>query len=595
MTYTTPVYSIFQQSSAEPQLLKILNFMQDLNSEADIRISIHTTIRILSGLSDDIREQLEPFIQSKRIGIFPDSLEASFHGMLIVRDLKKELTESRKEFARLFPEIPMVFIPRWHDFQRTESSMAYQDGPSRTLIPGASSEHSVLFYAEDPLREFLPVSYISSRDLGNKRSAGRLLSEIKRRTRQFRLAMDDSRLDPGEDWNHLIFFDGDDLSAIETSLAVLSYLAVKKIPFSSGLPVLKGLKLADNSVNSLATDSETEAPLVLPHPAAAIFDIPRMTPAFIAQFFPRSFQKRLKKAELCMSPLSEHQAPEQRVEAPRPARDITSSMPGQAIIHEQDLSLHFLDGDIREFRDNNGSFKIDGGMRSMLITANSSRERESSFGLESAFALESDLSRGLRQTLKLSIPETQISGRITNDFLQIDEMTELVLDSYIQHPWFKDDVVIDRYIPQMLAIWQDISPDEPIDLRSRNSDGTERRLSIRCGDFPLDERQLRSLLLPGMSWIISRGPESLGLRLIHGERQHINLPSTVLIGREKRDRFSLSFCPTAEYRRPELELVNGLLEHYSLRMKPHVRSFDNFQPLSRKIQGQIADPFIIYY
>ncbi|AHC13790.1 hypothetical protein [Salinispira pacifica] len=289
------------------------------------------------------------------------------------------------------------------------------------------------------------------------------------------------------------------------------------------------------------------------------------------------------------------QTPDQRVESPRPEREVTANMQGRAEMREGAFQALFIGGNISQLSDSSGKLPFSGGIQSRLISSRQGKQRNIEYQVESAFALESAVSRGLRQTLKLADAECQIAGRIVNDYVLIEDMAELVMDCYVQHPWIREGYEIERYIPQMLEIWNDIKADEIIDLRSGNSDGSSRAFRFRPLDLTFDENGEALLLFPGMSWILNRGPSGLVLELIHGRRQKIDLPSGALITRRRRDQYALSFLPTGEYRKPTLDGLNGLLEHYSLRLKPNLRSSDDFKPMSRKAQGHISHPFVIYY
>jgi hypothetical protein len=98
--------------------------------------------------------------------------------------------------------------------------------------------------------------------------------------------------------------------------------------------------------------------------------------------------------------------------------------------------------------------------------------------------------------LKLADIECQIAGRIVNDFLQIEDMAEIIMDSYLQHPWIREGYEVERYAPQMLEVWNDIRADEQIDLRSENSDGSKRAFRFCPLDLSFDENGETMLMLP---------------------------------------------------------------------------------------------------
>jgi hypothetical protein len=543
-----PVFPIYEPESAAERMESILKLLRSGGPGSEISLAVRTTLSIIEHLPGDIRQQLMPFLESKRLALYPDGNDGAFHGLMSEHELARELQSAELRMAEMLPGQALRLLPRWHDFHRPEAAKLYCNATAEVLLPGGSPEAPGLFIAENDLRSVFPAVYINE-EVPPKRVAGKLMSHLRRMAKHITAAAETGSIHDVADYSVFLFFDAHRTASPDTAAEILSMITEKGFSLSSGYSDLKPLRYADSRSRS---EEELPQPFIPPRRIACPrLDPPRMTPAFLCQLLPDSFPKKLKRSEMSPSVFSPLKPPDQRVEKPRPPREITSHMQGRAVLNEQDLSVVFERGNLVLIRSNAGELALSGGIRSRMISVRQGREKPSEFELESAFALEGRISRGLRQTLKLADAETQISGRIVNDFLQIEDSPELIVDSYIQHPWIREEFAVEQYIPQMFEIWDDVRGDELVDLRSANSDGSERNYRFRPTDLDFDTRGETLLLLPGMSWIVNRGPRGLGFELVHAARQKIDLPSAVMISRRKRDAFAVSFLPTGHYVRPE--------------------------------------------
>jgi hypothetical protein len=587
-----PVFSIFRRESAPRHIENLIALLRDGDQAREFSLAIHSPLDLLEELGGDIRKQLDPFLQSDRIAVLADSDCGALHGLYSERELAREMQNVGGRYASLFPGKSPVFMPRWHDHHRDEAARQYRENPAEILLPGGRPGHPCLFRAASALRDYIPVVDIAAGD-GGRRAATRVVSTLRKLHRSIEQAAAADALHSSDEVSVILRFDGDHAESIGSGGEILSTLIAKGFHLSTGASDLHFLRLADRrNQNGQETDTSEIPPQRI---SCSSYDLPVMTPAFIAQRFPDSFPKKLRRSQMSASPLAKLSMPDQRVESARPEREVTANMQGRAELRENDLRALFIGGNISELADAAGKLTFSGGIHSRIITSRQGKERRTEYQLESAFALEASVSRGLRQTLKLADIECQIAGRIVNDFLQIEDMAEIIMDSYLQHPWIREGYEVERYAPQMLEVWNDIRADEQIDLRSENSDGSKRAFRFCPLDLLFDENGETMLMLPGMSWLLNRGPTGLGLELVHARRLKIDLPSAVLVTRRRREQYSLSFLPSGEYRRPSLEGLNGLLEHYSLRLRPNLRNSSDFPPMSRKALGHISHPFVIYY
>ncbi len=583
-------YSLYPGKKSRTRVNALLDVLANHEAGSGHSFAIRTSASFLEDLDQDLMHRMTAFIESRRLGIVIDSLDYSFHGILSERDLTKDISESIKLARRQFPTLEPLLMPHWHDAQRPSAARAYANCPSPVLIPGASPLNPCMFIADAEIEQFIPSLYINPSTINVRRSEAKILAAIRRITQHYNEALEARQLKPSPSLPVLILIDEGSDEYFEQVLQVPGMLAARGMKFEVPGGGITGLRFGEKT----GQNEESLVSLPAPHFGLPRFDVPKMTPSFIGQLMPASFSKRLRKAEISTSVFSEHASPDQRVEEKRPQREVTSSMLGQAYLKEGELNVWFTGGNITRLQDGAGDLSFSGGLSSRIILSRAGKTRKTSYEVESAFALETAIGRGLRQTLKLAVPESQISGRITNDYLQLEDMTEIILDSYIQHPWIREEYEIDSYIPQMIELWADLPAQELVDLRSRNSDGSGRNFRFRPADIIGDGDEVL-LLLPGCNWILNRGPQGLGIELIHGNRQKIDLPSAVKISKLKRDRFSLSFLPTAEYVHPAREEINGILEHYSLRFKPNLRRSEDLTEISRKVQNHIAPPFCIFY
>ena len=81
--------------------------------------------------------------------------------------------------------------------------------------------------------------------------------------------------------------------------------------------------------------------------------------------------------------------------------------------------------------------------------------------------------------------------------------------------------------------------------------------------------------------------------LVYGEKS--SLPAVVLIERAARKQYRISFLPTAEYINPDITVLNGLLEHYTLRIMPGIEGPEDFKVVEKNVLEHISEPFIVYF
>ena len=371
--------------------------------------------------------------------------------------MRKYLKKGLREFTKRYPELPPVFVPRWHDYQREEAQKLYQSASETVLIPAMIAKLPVYYKAGEQGQEIIPCIY--SDDSGKGSPVSGIINSIRKSRWKVEQLMSRGVLQKQEDWDTLISVDGDRLC--QKMLDMLSSLSKKGCEFvarRSGYQFLH--VLPEHSPDVAATD----------------FQPAYFGPEFVAQFFHASYTKpHGTRSFSSMSPLP---VPHQRVETPRSERTITISMLSRAILNEQDFTAVFSNGNITELQQDDRSCAFAGGIGSKMEIQKAQHIKQHSFGIENAFAIEGDTLRGLRQTLKLSAPATQIDGRITNDFIVIEDHRELYLDSYIQHPWIREGYSLNHYIPQMLVLWDGISSDTVLTLSSWNSDRTGRTMLI---------------------------------------------------------------------------------------------------------------------
>ncbi len=577
---------MYDRKSAEEFFPRILHFLHENNAKLDLRLAFRSTVKLLENLPEATMEQLAPFIKSGKVNIFPDSYSASFDGIVIKKDLERELRQATKRIKKIFPDISPIFLPRWHDYFRTEAREAYLSISKQMLLAGFQGDRfkPLYFITDDKL--FVPSIDVVHTHLPHGNAGGRVMGQIRQAIRSLSKMSTTGLTSQSGNCQLLVFFPPDNGdNQLDQSLDVLAYLSSRKQSFDSGSG---GINMLRYSVPAEPDHKGSKKLLELVNRGIepVCLDPPYMAPNFIAQLIPAH-----KKKKPSFSSISLDFHPEQRVENPRPQREVTCSMLGRAFIKENDFELLFENGNMSRIQNQNGHIKLGKGMTSRVILANGAKAHKTGFKVESAFAIESEHSRGLRQTLHLNIPQSQISGRIVNDYLQIENLNHIYIDSYIQHPWMKEGEKVLRYIPQMINLWDDLHARDIIRLRSVNSDGTGREITVE----PATISSEKNILLPGCSWIIRRNSSSIGLELMFGNKLNINLPATILIEPQKKGIFSLSFSVTGEYRNPDLEVINGLLEHYSLRLIPNVNGFEDFPGIKKQVWDQLHDPFVIYY
>ena len=572
-----PLFTFCNPHSAEKHILSLIQYIQ--GQGGNIRLSIRSSVNILSGLDNALQQQLIPFISSGRIHIFPDSSDASFQGLMNIRDLQSHLESGAQAFSRLYPDLPAVFIPHWHDYYREEARKLYRLGT--VLFPVVDNgllPYYRLLQENDERRYIVPI--VSADNVRAGQSLSRLHKEIHKSRRMIANLMSRGRLRKQDSWDTMIMIDGDRFS--QDFLDMFTFLAKRKHTFASGRGGFQFLRVLEDPTREESVQFATEI-------KAASFDPPYFGPEFIAQLFPDSRQESQKMQSFsAMLPLP---TPQQRVETAGPDREMSSNLLSRAMLYEEDFVLMFIDGNIVEMRLSNNTFAFASGIASEVRIQKGRHKQRYTFEIENAFAVGGGLSRGLRQTLTLNIPAAQISGRITNDFLIIGDRKELYLDSYIQHPWIYEGYSLRSYIPQMLMLWAGLSEDTSLILRSQNSDGTERMLNIHLSDI----RERESVFLPGTAWILNCGNSQIGMDLVYGRESGIHLPSVVLIERLGRKGHRVSFLPTAEYINPDIKILNGLLEHYTLRIMPNVSRFEDFRTIEQGALEHIAKPFIVYF
>lgn len=594
MMYTTPVISLRFSQSAERRIQTLLEILGKNCDGSRASAAVRAPLSFFTALGDETLQSMEPFLSCGRLGIIIDSRDGEFLGMQTVKEAEQQLSECASEFKRLFPQLPFQCMPRWHDAHRDEVLQSMRRLSQRCLIE-AVNQHIPGFvcWSKDDC-SFIPAIIEGSISPGLRRNAGRIRSKINRTHQRIRREMSDAF--PPEDklWNSFLIFEpNDDADAeFQTHMEILETLCEKHLELWDFRNELTGLPSPmDDSQSIYRTE---ESPIIY-RASVALFDPPSMDPRFTAQLFPASFPQSGRRRKSIATVYGQLTACDQRVESPRPEREITSAMPGSALLEEGDFQVNFTGGSIRSIQDGNGIIEFSGGCGASLTSQKNGKQQFHSYETESSFALESPASRGLRHTLKLSIEETQIAGRITHDYLQLEGSRELVIDSYIQHPWMKDGAEILHYCPFELEIWADIRQDELIDFKSSTSDESSRACTLRPAELQWESTGSSTNLLPGYRWIIGRGPVSLGIELIHGKRQRINLPSLIRLSKRQRGVMKLSFLPLGDYIRPDNEMVNGILEHLSLRILPNVKHFSDFGSISRKTLSHIDDPFVIYY
>lgn len=575
-----PLISIYGES--EPQIHKLIDFLHQEGNA--IRVAVRCPLRGLETLNEDTWDQLKPFLNSGSIHFFPDSFSGSYHGLMNKRQLKTELKESHKRSSALFPGKKLVFMPKWHDIFRTEAREMYHDILGTVLIPHRYYGNFHWYSLLGSEQHLIPAINPGIQEYQGKLGLFFLQHRVHHIEKRIQEMIQHRELQHSGTYQIILEIGASGHAFPAEMLEQILELREKGVQFTSGSENLTFLSYSgspDSHSRSLQPGT------ILP----ALFDPPMHTPGFTAQLFPASRLQQEEKHRPVYSSLSTIPHPEQRVEPRRPEREITSSMIGQARLKEQELEAVFLNGNIRSIVSRGKEFSFSKGISSRVEFHGQNRNSAAYFELESAFAVEDEHSRGLRQTLHLKDDSVQIAGRIINDFLLIGDNRQLYMDSYIQHPWLKDGSEFGEYVPQMITLWDALERDRRIVLRSMNSDASERSINI---DLNLIEgREL--ILLPGSSWIFSSGDQHLGIDLIYGSKSRINLPGACIIEAGKKGVSRISFAPAGIYIQPDSALVNGLLEHYSLRLIPNISKFEDFGTIERKVYRKIHDPFVIYY
>ncbi|AHC16367.1 hypothetical protein [Salinispira pacifica] len=579
-TEILPLISIYGET--EQQIQQLIEFLHREGNS--IRVAVRCPLKDLESLGTDTWDQLKPFLNSGSIHFFPDSLSGSYHGLMNKRQLKSELKETRKRSSEIFPDRKLMFMPRWHDVFRPEAREMYRDILTNVLIPHRYYGNFHWYSLLGSEQHLVPALKPEVDEYQGKIGLFFLQHRLNHIEKKIQEMIQHRELHASGTTQIILEIETSGTDFPSEMLQQILELREKGREFTSGFEQLSFLSYSgtDN------THSRSLPPgTILP----ALFDPPANTPGFTAQLFPASRLQQEEKHAPVFSSLSRVPHPEQRVEPERPKREITSSMIGQARLKEQELEAVFLNGNITALSSGGKAFHLSPGISSRIDFNGQSRNKPARFEMESAFAVEDEHSRGLRQTLHLKHDWVQIAGRIVNDFLLIGDNRQLYLDSYIQHPWLKDGRQFSEYIPQMITLWDSLERNRRVVLRSMNSDASERNINI---DLSLIESR-ECILLPGSSWVFSSGDQHLGMDLIYGSKNRINLPAACIIEPEKKGQFRISFAPAGIYIRPDSRLVNGLLEHYSLRLIPNISKFEDFGAIERKVYRRIHDPFVIYY
>ena len=577
-----PVFAFYNPQTVEKHLLLLIQYIQE--QDINIRLSIQTSVEILSKLDNAVQQQLIPFISSKRIHIFPECSNASLQGLMNIQHLRKQLQKNLRTFSKLYPDLPPVSIPRWHDYHREGVQSLYRELLKTALLP--TEENGILNYYRvfngNGDGQIMPR--IVPADIGARQFPAWLNKEIQQTKRAVKQLTAKGLLQPQDRWDTMIMFDGDHFC--QRALDALSTIAKKKYEFTCGRAGLQCLRIINQK-----EPADRKRQLFSAGIEPTVFAPAYFGPEFVVQFFPSSKSKARRKPSFSTAlPLP---LPHQRVETSRPNREMTLSLLGRALLAEQELQVQFIDGDLSTISQGKRVFPIGGGIKSSLTIQKEDKQKKTcAFNIENAVAVEGGVSRGLRQMLNLRCQGVQIDGRITNDFLILEDQRELYLDSYIQHPWIMEGYTLSHYIPQMLNLWTDIAEGTPLQLSSQNTDGSQRSISV---DFSKTGRRKR-IFLPGHAWILSCGIWNIGIDLVYGRELDINLPSAILIEQCGRRSYKISFLPTAEYINPDITVLNGLMEHYSLRIVPAVSRFDEFSATEPQVTiDHIDRPFIIYF
>ncbi len=566
-----PMFTFYDINTAGNHILTLIEHIQEQGSA--IRLGIRAPIALLESLDDSLKQQIAPFISSGRINIFPDSSDAAFQGLMNVRNLREYLKKGLTAFTAHYPELSPVFIPRWHDYQREEARNMYRSILPAVIIPlravWKGSYYRIM--TKDAGDQIIPVIFPDNSSA--RHFASGLRMKIEKSRHEVLQLMNREIFQKEDNWDTIIMVNGD--KEHKRILEAFLALSKKKHELICGRGEIRPLHAAGNSEEELSVDWPE-------------FDPPYFGPEFISQFLSKPGKKPSRKASFSSIfplPHPDH------TEEPRFWRTITLSLLGDVELREQDFTVFFTQGNIDRMVYNGGTFVFPGGISSLFLLRRGKIGRKHAFKIENAVAVEDGGIRGLRQILSLEVPGTKISGRISNDFLLVNNNRELYLDTYIQHPWIVEDHTVLRYIPQMLVLWDEVSMRRTLTLRSRNHDGTERNLRV-----DLSKTGRRScIFLPGSAWILGCGQSRIGIDLVHGRKLKLHLPSAVLVEKIKQNNYRVSFLPMAEYINPDVSIMNGLMEHYTLCFKPDIDTFENLGTIKKDVIDNMNEPSIVYF
>lgn len=585
-----PIFSFYDIQTVEKHILTFVQYVQEQGS--NIRLSIRTPVNVLTALDKELQLQLSPFISSGRINIFPDSADAAFQGLMNITDLRSYLKKSVRAFSKLYPELSPIFVPRWHDYQREKVQTLYRDILKKVFLPlhgtGRGSYYRVLNNIDGDVtadvdadgNEWL-IPVVFPNNLNSKQFSPGLRGKIIECRQEVRRLMARGVFQQCEDWDSALMIDGD--RYCEKALNALLTLSKKGYEFTCGRPNLQLLQINTEKSKEFTVDWPDFNPL-------------SFGPEFMAQFFPISRgEERSPPVFSTFHPLP---APVQHRSDPSPERAITTSLTSRAEMVEENFRVTFERGNISSIANSESSFDFAGGVGSLIKIQRGRSEKSHVSEMENAVAVENEKTRGLRQILGLSATEMKISGRITNDFLLVGDEKALYIDSYIQHPWIQKLYRVNRYIPQMIMLWNEVPAGTVLTLSSKNHDGTGRAVSINLSQIA----SRSSLFLPGYAWLLSCGDSRIGIDLICDRKLKIHFPAVVLVEAVNRKakvvnrkNYRISFLPTAEYINPDTSIMNGLLEHYTLRLMPDIENFKAFGKVGQDILDHVADPFIVYF
>ncbi|MBN1698874.1 MAG: hypothetical protein JW881_15260 [Spirochaetales bacterium] len=505
-------------------------------------IPCHPFLEIRTGNLEDLIREIKSRTRNNGDIPIPMGFSGNLHPLLSLAELEKECEWSianpwESGIQDIFDILPDSIIPALADVQRKEAADCYKKAGFRTIgIPLQHLSYLPRTFRDSTTRnEPMPFTFITpAPNMFHELKRG-LKKQIEEGRSTFFFLFDCSLIEETvtipfdyEPFTEVINELLSKHKAAFTTITALDDEAIRKMhdpaPFK-GFSFIPDCPLWRKNAQSARNDRHLEIKT-----SRTYKDILRETSPFNLDHV---LKKRIQPHQKSMFP------PKERINE--------ANMQGNAVLYGEAFSVAFLEGRIHHFIINNKKMNVGEKSRSFI----NYDDTDYDFQNLSAFSIQGERSRGLRESQKISIEETGKPGIQLTDYYFVDDFQYLLVTSKITYPLLRPKSLIAQLSPFELPLLR-FTKNETITIYIHSA--------FSISSFPVPHEQ-RKIITAGELFVVEA--KDYCILIGYPEKKGSGLQFLEFRVDDEKKEYILKANPFGTYIASPPEWYNGITEIYT--------------------------------